>query len=247
MAKIELRTSGDLLPNPMVSGMGVLEPLCHRSLGMIRFSKNGPEGVSGGAPRGAEGPRSPSGSTGSRGGPEGSTEAPMMSTWCGGDWGRAPLGVVGGGGVPHEWGAGDARAGGEPPQGVGVSAVPHPGRGSNPPHPPPPHSPPNACANRPPRGEGRAGEPPPRGAPWGAFATSRAASPLSRSRVARKELPARGLAATQSLRALCAGQAAWHPATATQRWLARKRSEKSPLKVSRPHDTQPLPIASALA
>ena len=149
--------------------------------------------------------------------------------------------------MPHEWGAGDARAGGEPPQGVGVSAVPHPGRGSNPPHPPPPHSPPNACANRPPRGEGRAGEPPPRGAPWGAFATSRAASPLSRSRVARKELPARGLAATQSLRALCAGQAAWHPATATQRWLARKRSEKSPLKVSRPHDTQPLPTASALA
>lgn len=46
----------------------------------------------------------------------------------------------------------------------------------------------------------------------------------------RKELPARRLAATQGLRALCVSQAAWHPATATQRWLARKLLKKTFLK-----------------
>ena len=62
----------------------------------------------------------------------------------------------------------------------------------------------------------------------------------------RKELPARRLAAAQSLRALRDSQAAWHPATATQRWLARKLLE-NPFEASRPPATQPPPTASALA
>ena len=45
---------------------------------------------------------------------------------------------------------------------------------------------------------------------------------------ARKELPARRLADTQSPRALCVSQGAWHPATATQRWLARRLLERPP-------------------
>ena len=39
------------------------------------------------------------------------------------------------------------------------------------------------------RGEGRDGEPPPRGAPWGALATSRAAWPLPRSRGLARSSP----------------------------------------------------------
>ena len=94
--------------------------------------------------------------------------------------------------------------------------------------PPKPHTPrPQLLARNRPRSWG--------GARWGAtsawcalgnlrdFGGGLAASDVAK---VRKELPARRLAAAQCLRALRVSQVAWHPATATQRWLARKLLEK---------------------
>ena len=60
---------------------------------------------------------------------------------------------------------------------------------------------------------------------------------------ARKELPARRLADTLGLRARCVGQAAWHPATATQRWLARRLLQKPPFIASGLPRALPAPTA----
>ena len=135
------------------------------------------------------------------------------------EWGCAPLW-----GVPHERGRLRART-------------------------PNPHNPsPQMLARIRPRSWG--------GARWGAtsawcalgnlgdFGGGFAASEVAK---VRKELPARRLPATQGLRALCVSQTAWHPATATQRWLARKLFEKTPFKSALTPATQPPPTASALA
>ena len=134
-----------------------------------------------------------------------------------------------------EWGS--APLWGGPTSGVGMRACTNNPR--NPTHPAP-----NCLrATDPVRGEGRDGEPPPRGAPWGALATSGAALAAHEVARARKELPARRLADTLGLRARCVGQAAWHPATATQRWLARRLLQKPPFIASGLPRALPAPTA----
>ena len=135
-----------------------------------------------------------------------------------------------------EWGA--APVGGESPRGASAA------RRLPPPHTPHTQAPQHARYRLHSWG----------GARWGATSTWCALGDLSdfgsaapEVARARKELPARRLAATQSLRALCADQAAWHPATATQRWLARMLCSRTPFITPRPLDTQPLLAASALA
>ena len=74
---------------------------------------------------------------------------------------------------------------------------------------PPPLHPLLACATDSTRGEGRDGKPPPRGAPWEAFATSGAAWPPP-SREGLQGASRQAPAAPQSLWALWGGLAAWH-------------------------------------
>ena len=143
------------------------------------------------------------------------------------EWGSAPLRGWSGA-APHSWG------------------VPHE-RGRLRAGNPKPHKPsPQSLARIRPRSWG--------GARWGAtsawcalgnlrdFGGGLAASDVAK---VRKELPARRLAAAQCLRALRVSQVAWHPATATQRWLARKLLE-NPFEASRPqpHSRRPLPRPS---
>ena len=90
------------------------------------------------------------------------------------------------------------------------------------------HHPLMACANRPLCGEGRDGEPPPRGAPWGALATSGVAWPLPDSRgLARSSPPGVGRPAEPQGSVGRPG-APGMPATVTQQWPARRPSEKNP-------------------
>ena len=82
-------------------------------------------------------------------------------------------------------------------------------------------------------GEGRDGEPPPRGAPWGAPATSRVAWPLSKSRgLARSSPPGAGRP-TEPPGSVGRPGTPGTPATVTQQWPARRHSEKNPLVTSR--------------
>merc|ERR1712020_756404 len=147
-----------------------------------------------------------------------------------------------------------ARSGARPHFGWWSGAAPHSGGcptsevGCAHAHPTPHNPSPQMLARIRPRSWG--------GARWGATSAWCAlgnlgdfGSGLAASEVAkvRKELPARRLAAAQGLRALCVSQTAWHPATATQRWLARKLFEKTPFKSALTPATQPPPTASALA